>query len=68
MQHLLAFCGTLHFWNHTKIKENTEILTNLVTIFHPPFRFLNTLNKSGLILLYILFYSFVDVMGHSFGF
>lgn len=37
----------LHFQNHTKIKENGEILTRLVTIFHPPFRFLQHIKHVG---------------------
>lgn len=41
MQHELAFCDTLHFRNHTKIKENTEIVAHLVTIFHQSFQFLD---------------------------
>lgn len=40
MQHELGFCDTLHSRNHRKIKENTEILAHLVTIFHQSFQFL----------------------------
>lgn len=35
-----VLCNMKHFRNHTKIKENTEILAHLVTIFHQSFQFL----------------------------
>lgn len=42
-----ATSTAFHFQNHTKIKENSEIPTRLVTIFHPPFRFLEYIKHVG---------------------